>query len=65
MIVYRSGIIRDHTTPRGFLRVFRVLRPLRSLNRVPELRRLVNTILMSVPKLVNVGKAGEFRCWLL
>lgn len=38
----------------GFLRVFRVMRPLRSLTTLPELKMLVNTVLSSVPRLINV-----------
>lgn len=37
-----------------FLRVFRVMRPLRSLTVVPEMKKIVNTVLRSVPKLGNV-----------
>jgi hypothetical protein len=44
----------------AFLRVFRVLRPLRSLTMLPEMRVLVNTILTSIPKLFNVILMGLF-----
>jgi hypothetical protein len=37
------------------LRVFRVLRPLRSMNVVPEMKNIVNTLLRAIPKLSNVG----------
>jgi voltage-gated sodium channel len=33
------------------LRALRVLRPLRSINMVPSMRRLVTTLLMSLPPL--------------
>lgn len=36
------------------LRVFRALRPLRSVNRLPELRVIVNTLLVSIPQLSHV-----------
>jgi hypothetical protein len=39
----------------GFIRVFRVMRPLRSLTTVPELKKLVNTVIASIPRLGNVG----------
>jgi len=44
----------------GFLRLFRVLRPLRSLNAVPEMKALVNTTISAVPKLSNVAALGLF-----
>lgn len=44
----------------GFLRLFRVLRPLRSLNRVPEMKKLVNTSISAVPRLSNVAIMGVF-----
>jgi len=44
----------------SFLRLFRVLRPLRSLNAIPEMKALVNTTLRSVPKLGNVAALGMF-----
>ena len=36
------------------LRILRALRPLRSINAVPRMKRLVKTLLKSVPQLVNV-----------
>ena len=36
------------------LRTFRVLRPLRSINSLPEMRGLIQALLMSIPGLVNV-----------
>eukprot|EP00736_Rhodelphis_marinus_P010022 Rmarinus@m.20403 len=36
------------------LRTVRVLRPLRTIKRVPEMKHLVNTLLESLPKLLNV-----------
>mmetsp|Transcript_29439 Transcript_29439/g.68551 ORF Transcript_29439/g.68551 Transcript_29439/m.68551 type:complete len:2248 (+) Transcript_29439:46-6789(+) len=42
------------------LRMFRMLRPLRSLNAVPELKRLVNTVLAAIPRLVNVMVMAMF-----
>eukprot|EP00929_Paragymnodinium_shiwhaense_P090912 TRINITY_DN50994_c0_g1_i1.p1 TRINITY_DN50994_c0_g1~~TRINITY_DN50994_c0_g1_i1.p1 ORF type:complete len:1913 (-),score=432.16 TRINITY_DN50994_c0_g1_i1:94-5832(-) len=44
----------------GFLRLFRVLRPLRSLNAVPQMKVLVNTVLSSIPRLGNVAVMGAF-----
>jgi hypothetical protein len=44
----------------AFLRVFRVLRPLRSLTMLPEMRVLVNTILLAIPRLGNVLGMGIF-----
>jgi len=44
----------------GFLRLFRLLRPLRSLNAVPQMKVLVNTVLSSVLKLGNVIVLGLF-----
>ena len=36
------------------LRVFRVLKPLRSIKRVPSMRKLVDILLTSLPDLVNI-----------
>ncbi|CAE7836442.1 unnamed protein product, partial [Symbiodinium necroappetens] len=44
----------------GFFRVFRALRPLRSLNAVPQMKVLVNTVISSVPRLGNVSAVGAF-----
>mmetsp|Transcript_4740 Transcript_4740/g.8379 ORF Transcript_4740/g.8379 Transcript_4740/m.8379 type:complete len:1851 (+) Transcript_4740:174-5726(+) len=44
----------------SFLRLFRVLRPLRSLNAVPQMKVLVNTVISSVPRLGNVTVMGIF-----
>lgn len=38
----------------AFLRLFRILRPLRSLNAVPQMRVIVRTVISSVPRLFNV-----------
>merc|ERR1719271_565725 len=43
-----------------FLRVFRVMRPLRSLTVVPEMKKIVNTVIMSIPKLGSVLSMGMF-----
>ena len=37
----------------NFMRLFRVLRPLKSVKRVPSMRRLVSIMLRSLPELVN------------
>eukprot|EP01052_Picozoa_sp_SAG31_P023053 SAG31_NODE_1869_length_7028_cov_2.847164_4_plen_1132_part_00 len=37
------------------LRSFRLLRPLRSISRFPGLKRLVQTILLSIPQMGNIG----------
>eukprot|EP00930_Biecheleria_cincta_P038314 TRINITY_DN2632_c0_g4_i1.p1 TRINITY_DN2632_c0_g4~~TRINITY_DN2632_c0_g4_i1.p1 ORF type:complete len:1915 (+),score=307.93 TRINITY_DN2632_c0_g4_i1:101-5845(+) len=44
----------------AFLRMFRMLRPLRSLNAVPQMKVLVNTFMSSIPKLGNVSIMGAF-----
>jgi hypothetical protein len=44
----------------SFLRLFRLLRPLRSLNSVPQMKVLVNTTLSSMLKLGNVIVLGAF-----
>lgn len=44
----------------NFLRLFRLLRPLRSLNAVPQMKILVNTTLSSILKLGNVIILGAF-----
>eukprot|EP00927_Polykrikos_kofoidii_P085372 TRINITY_DN9275_c0_g3_i1.p1 TRINITY_DN9275_c0_g3~~TRINITY_DN9275_c0_g3_i1.p1 ORF type:complete len:1882 (-),score=349.70 TRINITY_DN9275_c0_g3_i1:200-5845(-) len=44
----------------GWLRLFRVLRPLRSLNAVRPMKVLVNTVISSVPRLANVSVMGAF-----
>ncbi|CAJ1425743.1 unnamed protein product [Effrenium voratum] len=44
----------------GFLRMFRILRPLRSLNAVPQMKLLVNTVLSSIPRLGNVSIMAAF-----
>jgi hypothetical protein len=44
----------DGSLDLSFLRVFRVLRPLRSLTVMPEMRVLVNTVLRSIPRLADV-----------
>jgi hypothetical protein len=43
-----------------FLRVFRVMRPLRALTVVPEMKKIVNTVLLSIPRLGNVGLMAMF-----
>jgi len=42
----------------NILRVFRVLRPLRSINALPDLKRYVLTMLNSIPQLVDVSIMG-------
>lgn len=44
----------------SFLRVFKVLRPLRSLNKVPQMKMLVNTVLSSIPRLGDVAVMMAF-----
>ena len=44
----------------NFLRTFRVLRPLRTLSKFPRMRRLVQTILGSIPKLGDVAAMALF-----
>lgn len=44
----------------GWLRVFRVMRPLRSLTVMPQMRILVNTVLKSIPRLVDVMGMAVF-----
>jgi hypothetical protein len=43
-----------------FLRTFRVLRPLRSLSALPGVRALVDTVILSLPRLANVCFLGVF-----
>ncbi|CAE8631108.1 unnamed protein product [Polarella glacialis] len=63
-VVVVSGVIGwlPGTADSGlsFLRLFRVLRPLRSLNAVPQMKVLVNTVISSVPRLGNVSVMGAF-----
>ncbi|KAF4672946.1 hypothetical protein FOL47_011216 [Perkinsus chesapeaki] len=47
-------------TDLSVLRVFRVLRPLRSLTVLKEMRVLVNTVLLSIPRLANVAGTAMF-----
>merc|ERR1719313_3248946 len=47
------------------LRVFRVMRPLRSMNVVPEMKNIVNTLLRAIPKLSNVGLMAMFLMTIL
>eukprot|EP00398_MALV-I-01_sp_L67-1_P000315 gene315-275_t len=49
----------------NWLRVFRVLRPLRSLSVLPQMKRLVNTLFMSVPRLGNVAGIMAFLLTIL
>ena len=35
-------------------RAFRALRPLRSINKIPQLRLIVNTLLAAIPQLLHV-----------
>ena len=44
------------------LRVLRVVRPLRSVKAIPSMRRLVSTLLRSLPEL---GSAGIFIAFML
>jgi len=46
--------VSDSNSGLKSLRVFRVLRPLRSINNVPPLRRLVGSLIKSLPSLGNV-----------
>ena len=41
-------------------RAVRALRPLRTINRVPELRRQVNTLMSSLPQLLDVAMLSAF-----
>jgi Ca2+-binding EF-hand superfamily protein len=41
----------DSSSGGGAIRAFRLLRPLRTINRFPGLKRLVTTILMSIPQM--------------
>ncbi|KAF0696066.1 Aste57867_13147 [Aphanomyces stellatus] len=50
------------TTGLGALRMLRILRPLRALHSVPGLRILVNSILASLPALLNVSILLLFSC---
>lgn len=64
-IVVVTGILQmtnamTSTEGVGFLRMFRILRPLRSLNAVPQMKVLVNTVLSSVPRLGNVTLMAAF-----
>jgi len=62
-VVVCSSLIELTPLPLGnlsFLRLFRVLRPLRSLNRMPELKVLVNTAISAVPRLGSVAALGLF-----
>ncbi|CAE8644751.1 unnamed protein product, partial [Polarella glacialis] len=56
-ITYIPGVTTDGL---GFLRMFRILRPLRSLNAVPQMKVLVQTVLCSIPRLGNVSIMGAF-----
>ncbi|CAD7929440.1 unnamed protein product [Amoebophrya sp. A120] len=46
------------------LRVFRVLRPLRALTTMPEMKVLVNTVLQSIPKLGSVLSMTIFQLFI-
>jgi hypothetical protein len=46
-------IIGENGLKINFMRLFRVLRPLKSVKRVPSMRRLVSIMLRSLPELVN------------
>jgi hypothetical protein len=62
-IVVCSSLVELSPLPGGnlsFLRLFRVLRPLRSLNRLPELKVLVKTCIGAVPRLGSVIALGLF-----
>jgi hypothetical protein len=37
------------------IRTLRMLRPLKSIKSVPSMRRLVSTLLKSIPQMINVG----------
>mmetsp|Transcript_55141 Transcript_55141/g.124132 ORF Transcript_55141/g.124132 Transcript_55141/m.124132 type:complete len:1891 (+) Transcript_55141:150-5822(+) len=68
-IVVCSGVV-ERIAPGGVsslnvLRLFRLLRPLRSLNAVPQMKVLVNTVLSSILKLGNVIILGTFLFMVL
>lgn len=44
-------IFSESSSSGGAIRAFRLLRPLRTINRFPGLKRLVSTILMSIPQM--------------
>ena len=44
-------ILSESSSSGGAVRAFRLLRPLRTINRFPGLKRLVSTILMSIPQM--------------
>ena len=46
----------------GILRTIRVLRPLRTLNKFPAMKLLVNSLIASVPGLMNVLALVSFVC---
>ena len=46
-------IVGENGLKINFMRLFRVLRPLKSVKRVPSMRRLVSIMLRSLPELVN------------
>jgi len=58
-LVVLSGIASSASEGTGvdldFLRVFRVMRPLRSLTVVPEMKRIVNTVIGSIEGMRDVG----------
>jgi hypothetical protein len=62
-IVVVTGLVSEMeagSSNLSFLRVFRVLRPLRSLTVLPEMRVLVNTVLQSIPRLIDVMNMALF-----
>merc|ERR550514_1698997 len=52
--------VAGRDSPLTFLRIFRVLRPLRSISALPGMRTLVNSVLASLPRLANVFGMGVF-----
>ena len=54
------GVIMDQVDPEalpinlGVLRAFRVLRPLRSISRLPGLRRVIQSLIASIPQLIDL-----------
>jgi hypothetical protein len=65
-IVVLSGLFERTAggTGLGFLRLFRLLRPLRSLNAVPEMKILVKTVMSAFLKLGNVSLLFVFLVML-
>lgn len=63
LVVIISSLISfmpDVNNNLGFLRVFRVLKPLRGLSAVPQIKVLVRTMINCIPKLGSVAVMGAF-----